>query len=215
MDSSAATDGGRPPRRARQQRSVDTRQRLLDAAVEVLDRHGYAGATTVRIQEVAGVSRGRLLHHFPARVDLLVAAVRHLTDARIAEAVEEHAVPDDPRERVERAVGRMWRFYRQRFFWASAELWLAARHDEALRAALLPGEREVGALVRRSSARFFGDLADHPAYDGLHELLNSSMRGVALTYAFNPRDPDADAHVPAWVGLALRTLGVVETPWYS
>ncbi|WP_231610261.1 TetR family transcriptional regulator, partial [Rhodococcus sp. CX] len=44
-------------RRAEQERSRATRTTILDAAVEVLVAHGYSRATTVRIQQAAGVSR--------------------------------------------------------------------------------------------------------------------------------------------------------------
>ena len=46
--------------RAVQTRTLDVQRRILDAAVEVLLEQGYGGATTVQIQERAGVSRGPL-----------------------------------------------------------------------------------------------------------------------------------------------------------
>ena len=33
------------------------------------------------------------------------------------------------------------------------------------------------------------------------------MRGVAITYAFAPRDPDADPHLVGWKALARSVLG--------
>jgi len=45
-----------------------------------------------------------------------------------------------------------------------------------------------------------------PAYPDLREVLNTIMRGVALTYAFDPRDPALDPHVRTWQALARREL---------
>ena len=77
-ESSSASPLGR-----RAERTATSRARILDAAVACLVESGYRGATTLRIQARAGVSRGRLLHHFPSRDELLVAASRHLTVQRL------------------------------------------------------------------------------------------------------------------------------------
>ena len=71
------------PRGRREERTATSRARILEAAVACLVESGYAGATTLRIQARAGVSRGRLLHHFPSRDQLLVAASHHLATERL------------------------------------------------------------------------------------------------------------------------------------
>ena len=75
---------GRQPRPARE-RTADSRLLILDAAVACLVEDGYAGASTLAVQARAGVSRGRLLHHFPSRAELLVAAAEHLSTTLLAE----------------------------------------------------------------------------------------------------------------------------------
>ena len=44
-----------------QDRSAETRRRVLDAAIELLAAAGYAATTTTAVGERAGVSRGALL----------------------------------------------------------------------------------------------------------------------------------------------------------
>src|SRR4051794_22424756 len=68
--------------RTQQERSAAMRRRLLDATVESLVDHGYAGTTTTRVTQIAGVTRGAQVHHFPTRADLVAAAVRHLAALR-------------------------------------------------------------------------------------------------------------------------------------
>lgn len=180
---------------------------ILDAAITALTEHGYAGATTLRIQQLAGVSRGRLLHHFPSRDALLVAAVQHLARERMDSAIAEREWPDTTVERIDAAVEMMWLAYRQPFFWAATELWLASRAHPELRAALLPAERELGAFVRDVTDQFFGStLIAKEAYPDVREVLNTSMRGVALTYAFQPRDAGTDPHLTTWKELARARL---------
>jgi AcrR family transcriptional regulator len=51
------------------------RARLIDAAIDCLNRLGYSATTLATIAEAAGVSRGGMLHQFPTKVDLMLAVV--------------------------------------------------------------------------------------------------------------------------------------------
>lgn len=201
--------GSPRPRTRRAERTATSRARILDAAVACLVESGYTGATTLRIQARAGVSRGRLLHHFPSRDALLVAASRHLAVERLAGSGRraERLAGLAPAERLDRGVELMWGTFSEPHFWAAVELWTAARTHDDLRAALLPEEREVGAAVRAGLARIYGpDLAAHPRYTTVRDLLFTSMRGVGLTYALDPRDPATDPHLPLWKETAAVLL---------
>jgi AcrR family transcriptional regulator len=198
------------PRGRREERTATSRARILDAAVACLVESGYAGATTLRIQARAGVSRGRLLHHFPSRDELLVAASRHLATERLRTAGERMRRLSrglTGGERLDRAVELMWETFSEPHFWAAVELWTAARTNAELRRALLPEEREVGAAIRAGADAFYGpQLVAHPRYPQVRELLLTSMRGVGLTYAFDPRDPRTDPHLRIWKDLARSLL---------
>jgi AcrR family transcriptional regulator len=205
-----------------QQRARDTRVRILDAAVDCLAEVGYARTTTTEILRRAGVSRGSLLHQFPFKDELLVAAVQHLAEVRIAEFVAElphredrnnggghsdHAdVPDD-RDDIDRAVERLWAVLHGPLFRATLELWVAARTNPPLREVLGPEEHRLGSVIRKTIAADFGSArAAHPRFRELGSLLWSSMRGVALTYTFEPRDHRHDPHLAAWKNLAHSYL---------
>lgn len=193
--------------RATQARSRTTQERILQAAVAALVDGGYSGATTLRIQEIAGVTRGRLLHHYPSRDDLLVAAVAHLTEARMSDLAADVKWPSDPVERIDLIVDRMWETFRQPYFWASTELWLAARANDRLREALQAHERRLSAFILQKLATFFGDeLVAHPAYPATRDLLITSMRGTAMTYTFRLFDAADDPHLQTWKDTARYAL---------
>jgi AcrR family transcriptional regulator len=198
-----------PPLGRRAERTATSRARILDAAVACLVESGYQGATTLRIQARAGVSRGRLLHHFPSRDQLLVAASRHLTTQRLQRNGERlHGIAEGlpAGERLDRAIELMWETFSEPIFWASVELWTAARTNPELRAVLLPQEQEVGAVIRAGMARYYGpELAAHPHYEGVRDLVLTSMRGVGMSYTLTDRDPRTDPHVAVWKQ-AARTL---------
>src|SRR3954463_14867896 len=111
-------------------RSGDSRLLILDAAVACLVEDGYSGASTLAVQARAGVSRGRLLHHFPSRAGLLVAAAGHLSTGwpagAGARAAGVMAAQPTGRERIDRALELMWATFQEPPFWAAMELWTAA-----------------------------------------------------------------------------------------
>ena len=197
--------------RTRSERTADSRTLILDAAVACLVEDGYAGASTLAIQARAGVSRGRLLHHFPSRAELLVAAAQHLATTQL-QATEERAAElaaqvSDEAERIDRCVELLWLTFQEPPFWAAMELWTAARTDPALRAALHGAERQLRAAIRAVSDRIWGPaVVASPRYSQLCELLFTSMRGAAVVYAFEERDPATDPHVPLWQSLARQLL---------
>jgi AcrR family transcriptional regulator len=204
----------RPPRRTsrtQEERSDRTRTLILNAAVQCLVARGYERTTTVTVQQCAGVSRGRLLHHYPTRTSLLIAAAHHLASTRIQEMEEWIARSPAGRtsgaERVDRATALLWGTFAEPYFWAAMELWTAARTDHRLRAELAQTERRLGRAIRNAIDTMYGPtLAAHPEFPRIRELLFTSMRGVALTYALENRDRNRDPHLPVWQRLAREAL---------
>src|SRR6476661_3033188 len=116
--------------RTQEERSAETRAKLLDATVECLFELGYARTTTTEIADRAGVSRGAQLHHYPTKAELVSAAMEHLFDEREREfrrAIEN--IPPGP-GRAERAVDLLWSIVSGRTFFAWLELVVAARTDD-------------------------------------------------------------------------------------
>jgi AcrR family transcriptional regulator len=183
------------PARTQQERREDTRARLLAATIECLVEHGYAGTTTQRVQDRAGLSRGALLHHFATKEALLVAAVSHVADAQI-QAVRTGAADGATSE-----VDLLHSVMSGPLFLAGLELWQAARTEPALRTALLPAERRVGAAVRELLDELFPPPRGRRIeIDGLLAL----YRGLALTSVLRP-DPDLERQVlDLWVERVLR-----------
>ena len=62
-----------------------TRARLLAAATTVVQRVGYASATTRLISEEAGVAEGTLYRHFPGKAGLFLSAVLEQAGGALAE----------------------------------------------------------------------------------------------------------------------------------
>ena len=63
--------------KAKSKRSrADTEQRLIDVALEMIQKNGVLGGLNLReVAEAAGVNRGNIYHYFGSRQDLLRAAI--------------------------------------------------------------------------------------------------------------------------------------------
>lgn len=59
---------------------LETRERILIATVEMLEKHGGRGVRMGDIAKAAGISRQAVYLHFASRADLLVAATKYLDE---------------------------------------------------------------------------------------------------------------------------------------
>lgn len=174
-----------PPRAPQQERSRATQLRLLEATVDCLVEYGWAGATTTVIAERAGVSRGAQLHHYPTRAALVLAAVGHLAERRAGEIrTEAAALTRDGDGGVDRVVDRVIDLLAAAFtgplYVAALEVWVAARTDADLRAALLPLEHQFGRELHRLAVELLGADERQP---GVREAVQATLgllRGLGV-----------------------------------
>jgi AcrR family transcriptional regulator len=192
--------------RTQQQRREETRRALLDAAVESLIEVGFARTTTLEVQRRADVSRGALLHHFPSKAELLVAAVDHLAEMRAKEmkafasqlppervsrpaaggpganaTAEPEAAPGTD-ARTDVVLGLLWQCFSGTFFKVSMELRTAARTDPELRRVLTVAERSLRERIVAQSRTLFGRaVAEHPGLERALDLTLQLMIGAAMT----------------------------------
>jgi len=168
--------------RTQEQRSAATRAALLDATIDCLVDYGYAGTTTTRVAERAGISRGAQMHHFQRKAPLVVAALLRLAERRRRELLEraERELPEDPDPAA--ALDILWSTFSGPLFTAALELWIAARTDPELAEHLLPAEREIGRGARAVARQ----LCKGRDTDRALELAANAMRGIALQQLLNP-----------------------------
>ena len=124
----------------RAERQAETRQRIVDAAIDLHTAVGPARTTLSAIAARAGVQRHTLYAHFPTETDVMDACSGHY--------MAEHPPPDpelwrrtaDPWERLEAALGELY-------------AWFAA--NEPMLANVIR-DREIHELTRRTLERHMG-----------------------------------------------------------
>ncbi len=166
-----------PKRRTQAERRAETRTALLDATIECLVRWGYAGTTTGRIAEIAGVSRGAQIPYFRTRDELLVAAVGHLADERVRASAADAATT------IEGWLDVLWREHQGPLFDATLELWVASRSDAPLSEALNGVERDVAAAIGERAREVLGPAAERQGFTDDLVFALAAIRGLALLRA--------------------------------
>ena len=130
------------------QKRAETRERLLDAAIQVIADKGPEGVRIEDFVAAAGVSRGTFYNYFPTVQDLILTLnlrISYEIDRRLGGVRTEVA---DPAARIAAILHRMW------IAFADDPLkgWVAARIEAAGAARLLPWDQEFANLHKRAVA---------------------------------------------------------------
>ena len=143
------------PRRTQEERSAETRAKLVAAMLDCLQEVGAARTSTNMVAERAGVSRGALTHHYASKEELLVDAVEHL----LKEASRDiRGLAEDVRAArldLDGFLDRVCEMYLGRLLQITLEHVTEARHNEHLRARLVVVVREFHAELDNIWREFF------------------------------------------------------------
>ena len=143
-------------------KSLRTRRRILEAAMELFAERGYHASSNADVAEAAGLTRGAMLYHFPTREDLVEAAIDHIQQRR-TEAFESAARDQGQGDATDQAIDAYWELLHQAPFRAFAELEAVARTDPDLARRIAPAQAafdkaQIGdlshLLLAGSGARF-------------------------------------------------------------
>ncbi len=199
------------PRRTQEERSAETRERLLDATVESLIESGYSGTTTTAVCERAGLSRGAQLHHFPTKAALVISALTHLAQRRAIQIPEDAGFLEAD-DRLGRALDFLWDSFEGPLFYAALELWVAARTDPELHENLYAVERQIGrAMALRFRPLVDGDSEADKRVDDAVELTFYVLRGMALQRILRDDDTERRRLFELWKRMVSDFLSD-ETP---
>ncbi|HYH34548.1 MAG TPA: TetR/AcrR family transcriptional regulator [Nocardioides sp.] len=183
------------------------RLRLLEATVELLVERGFSGTSTTLVSQRAGVSRGAQLHHFPTKNDLVVAAVEHLTELRGAELTQAAARLPRGAGRTRAVVRMLGDHFASPVFVAALELWVAARTDPQLLAAVGPLEQRVGRETHRMTVEALGVDESSP---GARELVQATLdlvRGLGLADTITDDARRRGRILDRWAAVLDQQLG--------
>lgn len=202
--------GTRKVRRTQAERTQETRGRILDAAVELLRKKGYAQFRTADVAALAGVSRGAQLHHFPTKETLVFATMEHVF-RRVKETSQEWARAlkhgEDPFERI---IADARDFFFSDSFFISLDIVMSVT-DARLRKkilAMVRGERLPAEQAWLEALT--GSGLDEKTADDVLWLTLSVVRGLAIRMLWQDEPARFDRLLALWrviIGDRLKATG--------
>ena len=161
------------------ERRASTQAKILDATVEALVAVGYAGTSTTEICRRAGVSQGALFRYWSTKGELLAAAAAHLL-GRVTTAYEQ-AFAGRGGVGAREALEALWETYRQPDLQAAVELYVAARTDPDLAAALARIEPAHRANLQRIAIQVIDPaLVALPGFAQFVEVALAAVQGASI-----------------------------------
>jgi AcrR family transcriptional regulator len=181
MGASSPTRPRFRPRLTQEEKTAETRRRLLDAAVSCLIERGYANTTTSEIAERAGLSRGAQLYHFPKKEELLTSSVEHLFELVAGEMKEKVGRLTDENDRRSMAIDLWWEIANGPLMTAFIELLVASRTDAYLRESVAAANDRAAQFIDQSFKELFPrpDSAD-PDYELIPQFVALILEAMAL-----------------------------------
>ena len=198
------------------ERGRERRERVLEAALEVIAERGLAATRMSDISERAGMSSGHVLYYFGSKDLVLVEALRHVEDRMHEEAeIELASIPPGP-DRLHRLLelnlpdglaDPTWTLW--------LEAWSIAPHDEATRAVVAELEgRWVSLLVDvvRSGLEAGGFVCED--VDAAVTHLYATINGLAVQVVTGLGGLNAAEALTACMRLAAAELGFGSDRFY-
>ena len=171
-------------RRTQAEQSASTRTRLVSAAIDSLHRLGYAATSTNLVADLAGVSRGAMIHQFPTKALLMAAVVEASLEADYEAYRVALAGVDSPLDQICVISDTAWAQFRSPGGIAQIEIWTATRSDPELAAVVLPVHDAMYARTLADHSRRFAatGVTDMEVVRMLFYHNVSLLRGLALEH---------------------------------
>jgi AcrR family transcriptional regulator len=182
-------------RLSRDERRTQTRDRLVDAAVEVFNRLGYFGASLEAVADAAGYTKGAVYSNFATKADLFRAVMERTQGGRAAASetlLRERSLGDF----IDLMGGLLadQAANEASYDLLTVEFWLAAMRDPALRAELAEGYRSMRASLAPVIEGGLAADSVRSVFDGseLATLVSAIGTGILLQYYLEPGAVDPD-----------------------
>lgn len=195
------------------ERTAAMRKRLIDAAIDCLGRLGYGATTLQVVTDAAGVSRGAVLHHFPNKVDLMIAVAEYAAgkqNRHVARLLAETAPGMDRYLAITMAT---WDAMTKPAAIALLEIMMGSRSDKELGArfptviASLEKYQREGVWEQAQSA----GITDKATIEAMVHLHNAAMRGLALELMFSRDEKKAASAMKLLVRYKRQLTGDLVT----
>jgi AcrR family transcriptional regulator len=188
-------------------KSAVSSQQIIDAAIRVLARQGYAKTSLLDIAKEAGMSKGALHYHYPTKETLIHAVLETACNVVQARTLEAWSPSDDPFEALRKSLGELWATRAERTDEALvvADLLALSLYDESLRPKLAEFYDLGAAQIRQYLEQHLLSLGLEPRVplEILPRIVIGLLDGLVMQAFVDP-----DALAPDQVVDAVQTIAI-------
>lgn len=212
-ETGAASETSKPARRGTRVRRTAqgraSRERILEAAIEVITEHGFRASSVDTICRRAGIQKTAIYWHFGSKDGLLAALVERVAaDWTDTIAIRAYAAGANPLHRLDQSFTAMREFLTTKPHLLRLLLTLTfepIRVSAATRATL----RRASAHAEQAIARGIEDTlgAPLPGLDFVPNLILAMLQAASVRMLIDPKGFDADRHFDDLRRLVVLAVG--------
>jgi AcrR family transcriptional regulator len=188
-------------------KSAVSSQQIIDAAIRVLARQGYAKTSLLEIAKEAGMSKGALHYHYPTKEALIHAVLETACNAVQTRTMQAWSPSDNPFEALRKSLEELWATRAERSDEALvvADLLALSLYDETLRPKLAEfyelGAQQIRAYLEQNLLPL--GLEPRISLDILPRIVIGLLDGLVMQAFVDP-----DALSPNEVVDAVQTIAI-------
>jgi AcrR family transcriptional regulator len=186
----------------------ESRRRIVDAALALFARHGYAATTVRMIAEEAGAAQGLLYNYFDGKQALLQAIFEQgMRD--VEEDLAAASGAGTPQEALERLIRAAFETLREK-----TDFWRLS-YQVRMQPEVLSGLGEQvhawsGAILARIASMLA--VAGSPGVDGRARVVFAAIDGAAQHYVLDPERYPLDDVIEQMIRLAVPLAAPARSP---
>jgi len=190
---------------------------IVEAAMRVIARQGYAHTSLMDIASEVGMSKGAVHYHFPTKEALMAKVLETACDA-VAERTRGAwtAQEGNPVEQLRSALRELWRVRAELSNEAKvvADLLAQSLHDQSLREPLAEYYRFASAQVDEHLKQHLASLGLRPVVDAakVPRLLHALLDGLLMQKIVDPEAIDEEFVLQTLETLAMALFTIDTAP---
>jgi AcrR family transcriptional regulator len=192
-------------RRSQESRTLEAREKLLNATIEVLLECGYNKLSTKEVATRAGLSNGALVHHFRSKSELVVAATAAVFDEAILRARQSAQRPGAQKDPINGFISHCVSLYFDWPFVATLEVAIVARTEPELMSEIRPVVQNYRRLADEAWAEVLTSVGITRAKaDQLLAMTVNVVRGMATGDIWSAEPAKHKVALSEWASFAKK-----------
>ena len=186
-------------RRTQEERSDETRQRILDAAFRLLRERGYSEFTTAEVAKYAKVSRGALVHHYASKTLLVSAAVDYVFESALRHGLARADAVDASDDPIQALLDEAVVSFFSDYFYVGLDLLLAGGKNISMRERTIKVVRNYREPLEARWIQVLVDAGmDATTADEVLWLTIDLVRGAAIRALWRNQPDERERYMRVW-----------------